>query len=313
MTGPARPFLLAELPAIGPAVVTMGVFDGVHLGHRAVLEATRATAAEYHASSVALVFDPSPDEVLRPGILLARIAPLAVNLSRIAAAGIDNVLPIRFDEHLRSLRAEAFLDALSPAIELRALVMSQQSSFGRDRQGTVEHLQRVGAASGFGVIVVDPVDVGGVVSSTRVREAIGLGDLQTAQRLGVTPYLEGIVVGGDRRGRDLGFPTANLRFRYSPAMPPLGVYAGRASIGGLSALERRPALVSVGTRPTFHDDGTVLTEVHLLDFEGDLYGMLLGVDLVARLRDERRFSDAAALVEQMRRDAEMGRSVLGAS
>lgn len=313
MTGSARAISPAELPAIGAAVVTMGVFDGLHLGHRAILEATREAAAERDARSVALVFDPSPDELLRPGTIVARLAPPAVNLSRIEAIGINRAVPIRFDERLRELTAEAFLDALAPAIGLAGLAMSRHSSFGRDRAGTVERMQQLGADRGFSVIVVEPVEIdGAIVSSTRVREAIGLGDVQTAHRLGVTPYLEGVVIAGDRRGHDLGFPTANLRFDYRPAMPRLGIYAGRVTTGrGISP--GHPALISIGTRPTFHDDGEVLAEVHLLDFDGDLYGSRLGVDLVARLRDEQRFADVDSLVVQMRVDAEMGRAVLGSA
>ena len=129
--------------------------------------------------------------------------------------------------------------------------------------------------------------------------------------MGVTPYLSGTVVTGDRRGRELGFPTANLRFAYAPAMPRLGIYAGRVTLADRGVPPGQPSLISIGTRPTFHDHGDLLAEVHLLDFEGDLYGMQLGVDLLARLRDEQRFSDVDALVEQMGRDAEMGRIVLG--
>lgn len=311
MTGSQR-LSLSELPPIGPAVVSIGVFDGVHAGHRALLDATRAAASQLGAQSVVLVFDPPPDQLLQPGTLVARLAPLAVNLARIRDAGIDHALPILFDEPLRQLGAEVFLDALAPAIGLRGLVMGRGSAFGRDRGGTVERMQRLGAERGFSVEVVEPVEVNGaVVSSTRIRAAISAGDLETAQRLGVTPYLEGAVVRGDRRGHELGFPTANLRFDYAPAMPPLGIYAGRAVLGDAGIRPAHPALVSIGTRPTFHADGAVLTEVHLLDFDGDLYDTQLGVELVSRLRDEQRFPDTDSLVEQMRRDAEMGRAVLG--
>jgi riboflavin kinase/FMN adenylyltransferase len=312
MTSPVRTFSVGEVPAIGAAIVTMGVFDGVHLGHRAILEATRAAATEQGVRSAALVFDPPPDELLRPGTVVTRLAPPAVIVSRIEAMGIDRALLIHFDEPLRELTAEAFLDALSPAIELRGLVMSRRSAFGRDRGGTVDRARQLGADRGFSVVVVEPVEIDAViVSSTRIRQAIGAGDLQAAQRMGVRPYLQGIVVGGDRRGHDLGFPTANLRFDYVPAMPPLGVYAGRVTFAAAAVSSGQPSLISIGTRPTFHVGGEVLAEVHLLDFEGDLYGTQLGVDLVARLRDERRFTEVSALVEQMRRDAEMGRAVLG--
>jgi riboflavin kinase/FMN adenylyltransferase len=291
--------------------VTIGVFDGVHLGHRAVLAATQAAAAELGVSSVALVFDPPPDELLSPGSTVPRLAPLPRNLARIEALGLDQVLAIRFDAVLRGLSAEAFLEALAPAIEARRLVMARHSSFGRDRAGTVASLQQVEGVHGFRVVVVDPVEVDGArVSSTRAREAIATGDLDAAQRMGVTPYLEGKVVAGDRRGRALGFPTANLRFAYTPAMPALGIYAGHVTLAGVPISPGHPSLISIGTRPTFHEQGEVLAEVHLLDFDSDLYGLELGVELVARLRDERRFDDVEALVEQMRRDAEMGRGVL---
>jgi riboflavin kinase/FMN adenylyltransferase len=156
------------------------------------------------------------------------------------------------------------------------------------------------------------VEVGGaVVSSTRIRAAIANGEVEAARELGVTPSLEGTVVMGDRRGRELGFPTANLRIDYEPAMPALGIYAGRVTEAGSGVMPGHPALISIGTRPTFHDRAAVLAEVHLLDFDGDLYGVVLGVELRARLRDEQRFANAEELVAQMRRDDAAGRAVLG--
>jgi riboflavin kinase / FMN adenylyltransferase len=303
--------VLADLPEIGRAVVTLGVFDGVHLGHRAILEATRDAAAEGGMTSLALVFDPPPEEVLRPGTSVARLAPLAVNLARVAVL-VDRALPIRFDHELRALTPEAFLDALAPAIKIGGLVMSSRSAFGRDRAGTAARMQELGDERGFPVRPVEPVETdGAVVSSTRIRAAIAAGDVEGAQALGVVPYLEGIVVAGDRRGRELGFPTANLQFGYRPAMPLLGIYAGRVTKAGTSVAAGHPSLISIGTRPTFHEDAGVLAEVHLLDFDGDLYGEQMGVELLARLRDEQRFADADALVTQMQLDAERGRSVLG--
>ena len=311
MSGVARAASIADLPAIGRGVVSIGVFDGVHLGHRAILEATRELAAEQGAAGVALVFDPPPDEVLRPGTRVPRLAPPAVNLARIEALGVRAV-PIRFDEALRELSAEAFLDALSPAIGLAGLAMSSRSAFGRDRGGTAPRMQELGSERGFAVHLVEPVVVAGaIVSSTRIRAAVAVGDVDAARGLGVTPYLEGTVVLGDRRGRELGFPTANLRLDYEPAMPALGIYAGRVTEAGGRVTPGHPALISIGTRPTFHDDAAVLAEVHLLDFDGDLYDVVLGVELLARLRDEQRFADADALVAQMRRDDAAGRAVLG--
>ena len=302
---------LADLTEIGRALVTIGVFDGVHLGHRAILEATHDAAAHAGMISLALVFDPPPEEVLRPGTSVARLAPLAVNLARIETL-VDRALPIRFDHEVRALAPEAFLDTLAPAIQTGGLVMSSRSAFGRDRAGTAARMQELGAERGFTVRLVEPVEIdGAVVSSTRIRAAVAAGDVEGAQALGVVPYLEGIVVAGDRRGRELGFPTANLRFGYRPAMPSLGIYAGRLTEAGPNVTAGHPALISIGTRPTFHEGAEVLAEVHLLDFDGDLYGEELGVELLVRLRDEQRFADADALVTQMQRDAERGRSVLG--
>jgi riboflavin kinase/FMN adenylyltransferase len=226
--------------------------------------------------------------------------------------GLDRAIPIRFDDGLRSLAAEEFLAALAPAIELRGLVMSPESAFGRGRGGTLERMREVGEQRGFAVIGVDPVIVDGEpVSSTRIREAIAAGDVETASRLGRPPRLEGTVVPGDRRGRQLGFPTANLAFDYLPAMPALGIYVGRVAVPQREVGPNHPALVSVGVRPTFHDEGVVLVEAYLLDYDGDLYGADLALDLVARLRDERRFADVDALVHQMRRDEAEARAVLG--
>ena len=311
MSAQLRAQPIGALAPVGAAVVTMGVFDGVHAGHRAVLDAARTTALERGARSVALVFDPPPDELLHPGMSVGRLAPLAVNVERIRAAGIDVVAALQFDQQLRGLSAEAFLDALAPAIELRGLVMSRDSAFGRDRGGTVDRMRELGELAGFGLTVVDRVEVDGeVVSSTRIREAIAAGDIAAARGLGVDPYLEGTVVRGAGRGRELGFPTANLRFDYRPALPALGIYAARTTSSAGLVPSGHPALLSIGTRPTFGDDGEMLAEVFLLDFAGDLYSAPLGIEIVARLRDEERFTSVDALVEQMHRDVEAGRNVL---
>lgn len=303
---------LRSLPTIGPAALCMGVFDGVHGGHEALLGATQAAAGELAVASVALVFDPHPDEVIRPGTRVPRLAPPAVVLETIRALGVDHALPIRFDTALRERTAEEFLAELAPAIAPRALVMTPESAFGRGRGGTIDRMRELGAAEGFAVRVVEPVLVNGEqVSSSRLREAVALGDLETVARLGRPAYLQGTVVEGDHRGRELGYPTANLRFDYVPAMPPHGVYTGRVSVPERGVAPGHPALVSIGTRPTFHDEGQLLVEVHLLDFDGDLYGAVLELQLLHRLRDEVRFESADELVTQMHRDEADARLRLG--
>jgi riboflavin kinase/FMN adenylyltransferase len=307
-----RVFGVRELPDIGPAAVSMGAFDGVHVGHAAMLAATRQAAERLGIRSVALVFEPHPDEVLRPGTRVPRLAPLATTLARIVIDhGLDHALPLRFDDALRSLAAEEFLSAMAPRLEARALIMSPETAFGRDRGGTVERMRAYGATVGFEVVTVEPVLVDGeVVSSTRQRRAIAAGDVATATALGYPPRLEGRVVAGDRRGRDLGYPTANLAFDYRPAMPANGIYVGEVAVPERDVGPRHPALVSVGVRPTFHSDGDVLVEAHLLDFDGDLYGAHLALDLLARLRDEQRFASVDDLVEQMHRDEAAARAFL---
>lgn len=308
----ARATDLRSLPEIGPAAVCMGVFDGVHRGHEALLGAAVAAAAELGTAAVALVFDPHPDEVIHSGTRVPRLAPPTVVQQRARVLGIDHALLIRFDDVLRERTAEEFLADMSPAIAVRALVMTPESAFGHTRGGTVERMAEHGRQVGFAVRVVEQLVMDGErVSSTRLRQAVTAGDLATVARLGRPAYLQGTVIDGDHRGRELGYPTANLRFDYTPAMPPLGVYAGRVSVPERGVGPGHPALVSIGTRPTFHDKGRLLVEVHLLDYDGDLYGAVLELELLHRLREERRFASAEELVVQMHRDEADARARLG--
>lgn len=295
---------LDELPEVGPAVITLGAFDGVHLGHRHMIAATEAAARDRDAAGVALVFSPHPDEVVRPGTVVERLLPPEETLRRLAAAGMDHAVEIRFDDGVRSLEPEAFLAALAPALELRAITMTPDSAFGRKRAGTLERVSEIGAIEGFDAVTVEPLLVDGApVSSSRIRDLLRSGETVAAGALlGSAPMLRGRVVHGDRRGRELGFPTANLAFDYRPALPALGIYLGRVSVPERDVGPDHPALVSVGVRPTFHDDGRVLVEVYLLDWDGDLYDATLDVEIDARLREERRFDSVPALVAQMQSD-----------
>lgn len=293
-----------ELPDVGPAIITLGVFDGVHVGHRRVARETERAARERGASSAALVFSPHPDELLNPGTHVARLLPPAETLRRLEGTGIDRVLPIRFDDALRAMEPEEFLAALAPAMDLRGITMTAGSAFGRARAGTPERVAQIGAARGFEVMVLEPVLVDGEpVSSSWIRRTLAAGNVDLATRLlDAPPLLRGTVVAGDRRGRELGFPTANLSFDYTPALPALGIYLGRVHVPERGVGPGHPALVSVGVRPTFHDDGRVLVEAFLLDWEGDLYGATLDLELGSRLREERRFDSVEALIVQMRAD-----------
>ena len=292
---------VAEL-SIGPVALTLGVFDGVHRGHRYLLSATREVAAARDARPVALVFDPPPIEVIRPDVTLERLAPLAENLARVSDAGVQPI-PVRFDPAVRDLPPEVFLDRLGPGLRPAAIVMTPDGAFGKDRSGTSERLTEIGSQRGFEVVAIEPDSDDGVISSTRIRQALATGDVAEAERLlGRLPAVTGTVVRGDGRGRELGYPTANLRFSYRPALPALGIYAGWAI--------DEPALISLGRRPVFHTDGDVVFEAHLLDWDGDLYDQELRVEVATRLRDERKFASVQDLIDQMKRDESEARAAL---
>jgi riboflavin kinase/FMN adenylyltransferase len=314
MTDPSadRVLSLADVAAqdsIGPVALALGVFDGVHRGHRALLSAVREAAAARGARPVALIFDPPPIEVIRPGQHVERLAPLSENLGRIREAGVRPI-PLLFDASVRELPPEAFLEALTPGLRTAAIVMTPDTAFGRDRSGTPSFLIEIGASRGFEVVLVDPELDDGPISSSRIRRVLADGDIPSAtQLLGRRPSLSGEVVRGDGRGQGLGYPTANLAFQYRPALPALGIYAGLVA-GTPGAPVATGALISVGRRPTFHDDGDVVVEANLLDWSGELYGRRLRLELVGRLRDERRFESAAELTAQMRRDEVQARAAL---
>lgn len=208
-----------RLPDIGAAAICMGVFDGVHRGHLALLDATVRAATERGLRSVALVFDPHPDEVLRPGTRVARLAPLDENLRRLAAAGIDAPIAVHFDAALRGLPPEQFLKVMAPAVTVRALVMTPESAFGRDRAGTPDAMRQYGRGAGFQVVLVDRLTSGAApISSGGIRRAMARGELDQATRmLGHAPFLEATVSESGGADQTIAFP-------YTPALPPPGSY-----------------------------------------------------------------------------------------
>lgn len=290
-------------PAAG-AAVAIGVFDGLHLGHRAILDTALARARAAGGRCVVMSFDPHPDVVLARGNFHSPppLTPLGERRRRLLALGVDAFDVLPFTRELAALEPETFVDRhlVAPHAPF-ALVVGEGFALGRGRSGTVERLREIGATRGFEVEAVPLVALDGApVSSTRVRAALAEGRVaEAAGMLGRRYAIAGTVVTGDGRGRELGFPTANLRLDEDRVVPGDGIYAVRARIGGES--EPRPAAMSIGMRPTF--DGQLRTlEVHLLDWSGDLVGRRLEVEFVAWLRAELRFESAAALVEAMGRD-----------
>lgn len=271
--------------------VAIGTFDGVHLGHRAVIE----------GMDTVLTFEPHPLEVLRPEAAPKLINSLEVKRDVIEGLGARELVVIHFDEEFSRRSAEEFIDyALIEKLGARRVAVGENFHFGAKARGTPEMLA---AHPEFETRIQKMVEIDGeTVSSSRVRAEIAAGDMEAARRcLGVPYMLEGEVVGGDRRGRELGFPTANIVPDPRLVTPGHGVYAAFAN--------GHPAAVNVGTRPTFDSDLGVLVETYLIDFSGDLYGQSLRVAFVERLRPELAFDDVDALVAQMKADVEEARRI----
>ncbi|MEP7360083.1 MAG: bifunctional riboflavin kinase/FAD synthetase [Chloroflexota bacterium] len=295
-------------------VLAIGVFDGVHRGHRRVMAALRRAAARYDAQAVVLTFDPHPAQVLR-GSAPPKLCDTDERLALLAQESVDTVILQRFDQEFADQTPDGFLERLSHGRQLKALVMTAESAFGRDRAGGLAAIRRLAPQVGFKVIEVDRLaNEGSTVSSTGLRNLLNEGRLAAARKLLGRDYaVVGKVVRGNRRGRELGYPTANLTFDQPVALPPDGVYAVRAGWGGRDLLEprrRAEGVASLGVRPTFESGGARLLEVHLFDLDENLYGKRLRIEFVRRLRGEERFGSAAALVRQMDRDSVRARAVL---
>ena len=287
----------------GP-VVTIGNFDGVHLGHRALIERTRAMADRVGAPAGVLTFDPAPQQVLRPDAAAPRIQSLAQRLDQLSTTGLDLVIVEPFTRALAGATAEAFATRiLAERIGVRGLALGHDFRFGRSREGSLSTLRE---CLDVPMEHQEAVQLDGEpISSSRIRTALREGQVSEAQRcLGRPHAVRGTVVEGEQRGRTLGFPTANLE-QLEGLAPARGVYATQAVHEG----SRWPAVANLGVRPTVDGRGVVL-EVHLLDFSGDLYGSELTVEFVEFLRSERSFPDLTALREQIAIDAEAARARL---
>jgi riboflavin kinase/FMN adenylyltransferase len=307
-------------PISGGSVVTIGAFDGVHTGHRKVLQLVRELADARGLDAALLTFDRHPAQVVRPDSAPRLLTTLDQKLELLAATGLlDLVCVLPFDEaRSHETAGEFVLDVLVGLLAARVVVVGADFHFGHRRGGNVALLERMGLDLGFEVIGLGLVAPEGdpghePYSSTRVRGALDNGDVEIAATLlGRAHEVRGRVVTGDRRGRELGFPTANVAVPAETALPRDGIYAGR--FRGADGVWR-PCAISLGRRPTFYEPtagggGSSLLEAYVLDFDGDLYDQDVAVRFVARLRDEQRFEAVEDLVAQMRRDVEAARSIL---
>ncbi|HET6874953.1 MAG TPA: bifunctional riboflavin kinase/FAD synthetase [Acidimicrobiales bacterium] len=300
----------------GPTAVTIGAYDGVHTGHRLVIDRVRRVAAEQGLKSAVVTFDQHPAAVVRPESAPKLLTDLEQKLELLAETGIDYVLLVHFDEERSHESAEEFVrEVLVGCLDAKAVVVGHDFHFGKGRLGNVPLLQDMGAELGFDVtglrLFSDGLDRD-PISSTRIRGLLSEGAVTEAASLLRRPHqVRGVVEDGDKRGRTLGFPTANVSLPEYIALPADGVYAGwyRRPDGVL-----HPAAISVGRRPTYYEEnGMRLLEAYLLDFDGDLYGEQARVDFVAHLRPQARFESSQALIDQMDRDVATTRRVLGAS
>lgn len=308
-------------PTRGTAV-TIGAYDGVHLGHRAVIEQVRSLAAERDLATAVVTFDRHPASVVRPESAPLLLTDLDQKLELLAGTGVDYTVVVEFDEARSKEPADEFVtELLVGRLGARMVVVGEDFHFGHKRSGNVALLRELGARLDYDVRGIELVDTDGApaaeaeqVSSTRIRAALRSGDLTTANRLLGRPHeVRGVVVRGDGRARDLGFPTANVNVPDDICLPADGIYAGwyrRPATDDGS--ERIPAAISLGRRPTFYDDQPYsLLEAHLLGWSGDLYGSEARVAFVEHLRDEERFDSVDALIAQMGRDCARARAVLG--
>ena len=301
-------------PLLRP-VLTIGNFDGLHVGHRSIMETVVDRARAIRGSAVVYTFDPHPRVVLRSDSAPRMLVTLDQKLELFEELGVDVAIVEPFDAGFARVSPERFVhDYVHARVNPQEVYVGYDFHFGRDREGSMRLLTETGPQLGFAVTVIPELTVGGRdVNSTRIRQLLETGDVQEAALLLGRPFsIRGEVVLGDRRGREIGFPTANLKTP-NEVLPAAGVYAGRLwrrDSSRTSGVEPLPVVANVGQRPTFQDGHGVIAEAHVLDFDGDLYGESVDLSFEVRIRDERRFPSVDALREQIALDAQAARVYL---
>jgi len=299
-----------ELAGLAPdkdMLLTIGVFDGVHLGHKYLISQLKELALKQELLSGVVTFRQHPQEVLFPQTKLPFLTNITQRVNLLKNEGVDAVIPLSFTPELARLSAQQFLKLLQKYLRMLGVVIGPDFALGRNREGNTETLRRLGKEMGLGVTVVPPLIIDGeVVSSTAIRKALAQGDMEQVQQLVGRPFrLQGRVVTGAGRGLKLGFPTANLEIEAEQALPPDGVYVSQARINNRSY----PSVTNIGKRPTFNN-GERLVEVYILDYGGELYERELEVNILERLRGERKFDNAEELRKQIVQDVKQGRALL---
>lgn len=289
-------------------VLALGNFDGVHLGHRRLLDSGLEKASQLGIKLCVLLFDPHPMKTLFPERAIGLLMTQAEQMVAFSEIGVDTVYLLPFNQEMANTSPEKFVKEILIRMGVRHIVVGFNYSFGALGKGTPSDLQHFGQDYGFGVSVIQAQTFEGrVISSTAIRKALQQGDVVQAKKLlGRTPCLSGKVVEGEKRGRELGYPTANLNVADDLLIPKRGVYAVWVDIDGQKVL----GMMNIGMKPTFHSEYLLTIEVHFFDYTGDLYGKDLVVHLEDRLREERKFSGIKELMEQLERDEILARKAL---
>ena len=299
---------LASAHLTQPSVVTIGVFDGVHLGHQHLIRKLVAEARATNRLAVVVTFFPHPDILLRGLTGRYYLTTPEQRAEYLGELGVDTVITLPFNQEFRQIRAAVFVDMMLEHLKLSSLWVGSDFALGYQREGTVEFLRAQGDAKGFTLQVIDLIvaETDGAISSTAIRDALLVGDVDNARDwLGRTYTLTGEVVHGDHRGRELGFPTANMHIWDEQVIPANGIYAGWATLG----TERFMAATNVGVRPQF-DGEDVRVEAYLLDFDRDIYGQQLTFSFERYLRPEMKFESLQGLIDQINADVQTAREYL---
>jgi riboflavin kinase/FMN adenylyltransferase len=300
-----------ELANIGPqgeTLLTIGVFDGVHAGHRYLLETLQQQAAEKNLLSGVVTFNPHPQSVLHPHNQLLWLSDPEDRVKSLQKLGINLVAVLTFTPEVAQLSAQEFTSLVKKHLRMRSIMVGPDFTLGRGQEGNIHLLRALGREMKFSVEVIPPYTINGeVVSSTLIRQALTQGDMGKVRRLmGHYFQIGGKVIASDRRGRILGFPTANLDIKPQQALPGNGIYATITQVDD----KQFPSATNIGTRPTF-GEGEKNVETHLLNYKGDLYGKEIRVEFMQKLRDEQRFPSSEELKAQIRKDIREVDAILG--
>jgi riboflavin kinase / FMN adenylyltransferase len=298
---------LADIAPHGETLLSIGVFDGVHAGHRYLLEKLRQRATEKDLLSGVVTFTPHPQWVLHPQNQLPWLSDVEDRTGSLKEIGIDIVAVVSFTRAVARLGAREFMSLLKKHLKMRGIMVGPDFALGRGAEGSIDVLRTLGREMNFSVEVVPPYTIDGeIVSSTLIRQALMEGNMTKAKKLmGHYFHLKGKVITADRRGRALGFPTANLDVKPQQALPANGIYATSTQVDG----KRFLSVSNIGTRPTF-GEGERTVETHLLDYSGDLYHKDIVVEFVQKLRDEQRFASSEQLKAQIAEDIQEAEMVL---